>query len=554
VDVDRSSRVRYALRAGLLLTLLAAAAAGPVAQGVGATASGPSLIGHQTTKPWTGVQHGQHLIHRAPPAIAVPTGQRATTSSAQSTRAPANLFTSGPVPTISASTIFAGMNEVNGGTAPPDTQNAAVGSHVYEGVNHAYRLLANSGSVLQTISFANFFGRSGFLYDPRVFYDRTGSNSRVYMLALEMEGTNDSNGVAKIWLAVSRSSEPTSFAASNWCRYGINAKYQAGTANSSWADFTSIGFTPTTVALSSNQELWGGGFTYDVIRTYQKSQLANNAAGCPSITSTNFRGSSTVDDGNAWTITPVDTYTAPSSFTGVSKPIYFVNTEVQPTKVYRVWRIANLGTSSPTFTYVRVAGSFQFSRPADSPQPGGGTTYRLATGFDQILQVAGLGNQITAAHGTGCQFTSGTATESCVRVVRFTVGQGSTGMTASLSRQDLFGGGDNVFFYHPSVAVNNSGTTGIGFQYSGANYYLSAGYALRSSSASAFSTAGLRGGTCTDTTDYQSGTEWNKVRTGDYTAAQTDPDDLSTFWFAGERAMSINSVCQWQTIIGAITP
>jgi hypothetical protein len=555
--MDVSVRIRRLARALVLaLLVVVTASAGSVAKGVTAMA-GPSFVGRETTRPWTAPQVRRRPIHRPAPVGRAPVDLRAKSVGAP-VGAAGRSSPSRPVPAAASVTVFNGMNEVNGGTYPPDTQLAAVGTHVYEGVNQAYRIMTNAGATLQTMNFRTFFGSTGFVYDPRVFYDRTGSFPRVYMMALEMDGTSDANGVAKIWLAVSRSPQPTSLNASNWCRYGINAKFQAGTSNSSWVDFAGIGFGTNSIAISGNQYRWpsaGEAFTFDVIRTYRKNVVANNAAACPSITASNFRGSATAGDGNAFTITPTDHYTAPSSFTGQSNPIYFVNNESQPTNVYRVWRIANLTSANPSFTFVRVGGNFTFSLPHDSPQPGGGTTYRLATGFDQILQVAGLGNQLTSVQGTGCQFTGGTATESCVRVVRFNVGQNTSGqMTASIGRQDTFGGGDNVFFYHPSVAVNNAGTTGVAYQYSASNFYLSTGYALRTSSASAFTIGGLAGGTCTDTADYQASPEWNKVRTGDYTGAQTDPDDQTSFWFAGERANTINGTCQWQTVIGSVTP
>jgi hypothetical protein len=563
-------RVRVRVVVGLGVVLLGAVLAGQTSPAVGAAsvpplgraANVPTGITRQTTAPLASPQVRVSDRAGVPPSGRPPAGWLGADASAD--RGSGSTATSadsqGPVATITpaapASVVtFGGLTRVSAGTYPPDTQVGAVGSHVIEGANHAYRLLSNSGTVLSTMSFDTFFGQPGnaFLYDPRVFYDRTGSRKRFYVLALEREGSSDADGVSRIWLGVSRSSEPTSLASNQWCRYGINAKFQAGTADSSWLDFAGIGFGPNTVAISGNQYRWAtgeaGGFTYDVVRVWDKNVLTNNSASCPSISSWSFKGSATAGDGNAYTIQPTQEYTAPTSFSGQANPIYFVNTEAPPTSVYRVWRIANIATGTPTFTYVRATGNYTFSGPPDSPQKGA-TGVRLATGFGQVLQVASVGNRLTAVHATKC-FTSA----SCVRAVRFTVGQNTTGaMTASVTQQSTFGGGDGVFYYHPSVALNNAYTTAIAFQYSSANSYLSTGYALKAETATSYSAGTLNAGTCTDFADYQADPEWNKVRTGDYTGAQTDPDDVTSFWLAGERAAVVNGTCQWATTIGSITP
>jgi hypothetical protein len=44
------------------------------------------------------------------------------------------------------------------------------------------------------------------------------------------------------------------------------------------------------------------------------------------------------------------------------------------------------------------------------------------------------------------------------------------------------------------------------------------------------------------------------ARSGDYSGAQTDPSNLSSFWLAGEQAVTISGACQWRTRIGSLVP
>ena len=47
---------------------------------------------------------------------------------------------------------------------------------------------------------------------------------------------------------------------------------------------------------------------------------------------------------------------------------------------------------------------------------------QIDTGDNRVMQVAGLGDTLSAVHTVACQFTAGTKPESCVRLLRFGVG------------------------------------------------------------------------------------------------------------------------------------
>ena len=64
-----------------------------------------------------------------------------------------------------------------------------------------------------------------------------------------------------------------------------------------------------------------------------------------------------------------------------------------------------------------------------------------------------------------------------------------------------------------------------------------------------------RSGTCAQTFLYPGDT---LTRTGDYMGAQVNPNDQTSFWFAGERATKLGGLCQanseWDTRIVQVTP
>jgi hypothetical protein len=154
-------------------------------------------------------------------------------------------------------------------------------------------------------------------------------------------------------------------------------------------------------------------------------------------------------------------------------------------------------------------------------------------------------------HTTSCNFTGGTPAEACVRYVRVTVFPSSTSAWNYGFDQELVsGGGNRTFHFMPSVAVNNSGQTAISFQTSSATSFLSSSWGLKNLAATSFTASGYTTGTCALPPSLNS----TSARTGDYSGAQMNPADLTSFWLAGERARFINGVCRWSTQIIKLVP
>ena len=463
---------------------------------------------------------------------------------------------SGPQPLASdIVTSFVGLNRpgaVNNGFVffPPDTIVGKSVTRVLEATNSALRLFTNTGGVLATRNLNAFFsvvpaGSSGLLFDPKVYFDRNAVNRRFYVVALERRVAPN---VSRIHLAISRSPEPGSLAAANWCRYAIDGRRNVGTANESWADYPGLGVGADALVISANNFRFSNStFTFAIVRAFRKLVAANNAAGCPAIPFFTFRPSATIGNGSVFTLQPVQHYTSPSSFAGTANPAYLVNTIFGSSNIYRVWRVRNVAGAASLQGPTDVAGGFVYGIQPDAPQGGGPL---LSTGDNRVTQAAAIGNALRAVHGTLCNVGGG-LTESCVRHVRITVGQSAGGaLTAGISgapEQGTFGF-PNEFYFWPGVAVNNEEQIILPFHFANSSLTggrLSSWWTMKALGSPPEPILPITSGTCSQTLSN---------RTGDYIGAQTDPTDFHRFFLAGERATVIGGACQWETRIIGVNP
>ena len=285
------------------------------------------------------------------------------------------------------------------------------------------------------------------------------------------------------------------------------------------------------------------------MRVLNKLIAANNAgtdpATCPQLPVSTFQPSGVLGDGGVFSLQPAQQYTSPSSFAGTSNPVYLVNSifglSNGSSNAYRVWRVRNLAPM--TLQVTGLVGNFVNSIPPNAPQQG--SAVLLDTGDTRVSQVAGRGNLISAVHGTGC-VVGGPPTVSCVRHMRFIVGQSAAGaFTAAIDDQITFGfppvAGTGTFIFWPGVAVNNVGQTAIAYHRNRNHLgtrFLSSFVTLRTGVANS-APFYITSGTCAQST----------TSTAASMGAQTDPSDFMSFWLAGERAIPLTGTCKWQTQI-----
>ena len=429
---------------------------------------------------------------------------------------------------------------------PPDTTLAKSGFRLLQGTNSALRLFTPTGGVLATRDLNTFFDAAlsdGMLFDPKVLFDGGDpKNRRLYVAALQFSRRPR---VSVLWLAVSRQSNPGDLEPASWCRYRIDAIREPGTAGATWADHTGLGVGLDALVVTTNQYRFSdNGFTFPIVRALDKRSLAANASACPALTSYLFQAGTTAGDRNAFSLQPVAHLTRPTSPRGAANPAYLVSTARAPAKTYRVWRLSNLAGGSPKLEVVDRQGTFTYDIPPNAPQPGGGPP--LQTGDHRIVQAVAVGDTLWAAHTTLCTIGgSGGANASCIRLLSFQAGTGAP-FAASLVQQLTFAGGPGVFYWMPGIAVTLSGQTAVAFQGSSPAAFLGAYWTLKAPAAPSFPAAqALGAGACAQTI---------ADRTGDYLGVLTNPNDLASFWLAGERTGVVEGSCVWQTRIAQVAP
>ncbi|MFN7963073.1 MAG: hypothetical protein U0002_17565 [Thermoanaerobaculia bacterium] len=442
---------------------------------------------------------------------------------------------------------FAGIDLVqpfNFGVEPPDSTVAANAGRVLEATNAGIRLTRDDGTNPLSATLQEFFGEppfpAAFLFDPRVFFDRNALNRRFFLAVLERDSL-----ARQSWLhlAVSRSDRPAALDAASWCRYKIDFRDQRPdpvNPDVGWADFPQLGVGADALLVATNQWgfTFGSGIAY--LRVFHKLILEDNAAACPGSPMYSFVPAQVSGNINDFTLSPVQHYSAPASFPGHQNPAYVVSNLTFQNTLYRVWRVSNVASGNPTLDLASLHGSFYDLAP-DAAQAG--SSQGLDTLVPWISQAAGVGNAVWATHSTVCNVGGG-ANESCIRVLRFEVGQAADGSpTATLSQELTFGGtSDGVSLWMPGLAVNQAERTLVSFHTSSPASNLSVWYTTKGLLEPSYaSPTSVSDGTCPGLN--------NGRRNGDYVTAFTDPD-FTNFWVAGERSVELlPEFCEWQTWI-----
>jgi hypothetical protein len=252
----------------------------------------------------------------------------------------------------------------------------------------------------------------------------------------------------------------------------FDGRHNVGTADVSWADFPQVGAGRDSFSFNTNQfRFTDNGFTFAVVRVWNKNVASNNSTSCPRVPRFTFQPASTAGDFSRFTIKAAQHYTSPSSFTGTTNPAYYLSTTRGAGDQYHVFRVRNVAGVSPTLTEIAVTGA-GYSFPPNGGQPSGSIV--IDSGDNRVTQVSGIGNNITGEFTTACNFTPGTPNESCTLTPRVVVGQDAAGgITATIAENPFEGLGDGTFVHHASVATNSALQSGGTWLFNGASNNLS---------------------------------------------------------------------------------
>ena len=286
----------------------------------------------------------------------------------------------------------------------------------------------------------------------------------------------------------------------------------------------------------------------------RKDLVTNNATSCPAFSSSIFllpiQLTGTVGGNlSMGHVHPAVHYTLPSSFATTTNPVYMVSTVVPPSSTYKVWRVKNAATGNPTVSVLSLSAGNVYEMPTGARQPTGGVAV-LDINDARIMQVTAVGDTLWATHQTVCDQPDEVSpfNKPCVRAMRFSVGETNNSMTAAIQHDVTFASPEfsaDLAYYMPGIAVNSSQQTAISFLASSPIMYQSAAWTLKYSLDQVYAAATVfAAGSCAR----------SKPKVGDYVGAHTNPNDLVSFWLAGEAAALSGQGCNWRTQVIQVTP
>jgi hypothetical protein len=417
---------------------------------------------------------------------------------------------------------FAGLDDIPSvGSStmkiPPDTDGAVGLTKILEGLNNNYRVLDKAtGAVLSTTSIAAFWAPTGFsttVVDPRTLYDPY--NDRWIVCAV----ANPAQAGSSILLGLSQTGDPEGA----YSLYAIDAD----PADTTWADFPSIGFSQSWIGINVNRIKLGGSTGFDsecLVVDY------------PSLRAGTFAGTMFLKGGVS--------ISAPCATYSPTEPTLYLPTHISSTSgTYRLDRISG-PSGAPTYligvsrnrglTWTQPSGMIL---PQAAPLAGTSAcapTCKIETQDAQIYSAPVFRDgsiyyaQTVAPMGTplhtAVQWTRLNASTELVQ---------DGGRIEDPAATSTNGG---KWYAYPHLAVNGCGDLIVGYSQFSSAQYAAAGYSFRFGTDSP--------GTLRDPVIAKSGEDYyhktfaanGRNRWGDYSKAQVDPSDDVSLWVLDEYA------------------
>ncbi len=452
-----------------------------------------------------------------------PAADENSTVTSQRTNAPSSPTVASPSP----ATSYIGHSDVpKVGTGniviPPDTTGAVGTAKIVTSLNNNFVIHTKStGAQLSAVSQDTFWTPAGTVgpFDPRIVYDPY--NSRWIVAAV----SNAQTATSSILIGISNTSDPSGA----FTLFRIDAD----AANTTWADFPTLGFNRNWVSVNVNMIVTSSGaFSTGKNLVVDYAQLRAGT----------FSGS--LFSGSGFTTSPALTYSitennlyAPthlSSAGGTYRVDVIAGTP--PTPTYTIG--ATLTRTGGGWTQPNVGGSIQIlpqAAPISGASSCGPTPCRLETQDSQIRSNPVFRNgSIYYAQTIG--LPAGTMTRTVVQWTRLTA---ATGVFADGGRIDdptatQTNGGK--WYAYPSIAVNANNDVMLGWSQFASNQPAAAGYNYRFHSDAP--------GLMRDPLIYKAGEDYyNKTfgggrnRFGDYSVTQVDPSNDLDLWTLQQYSM-----------------
>ena len=458
--------------------------------------------------PPVGIEMPEGEGYVEPDAAAPPSSLRVSTLQSTQAVSPAALLS------------FAGLDDIAriGTTTiviPPDTDGAVGLTKIMEGLNNNYRILdKSSGNVSSTVSITTFWsatGRSGF-FDPKMLYDPY--HDRWIVCALSDAQTANSS----ILVGISTSGDPSG----SW----FLTSFDVDATNTNWADFPTIGFDQSWVAINVNLYPNAGGGPVG-----SECLVLDH----PSMLSGVFHG--TMITGTGFCSSPCATYSA-------SETTLYVPTHLSSSSgTYRVDLVTGTPPAAPVYTVGAThSRGLTWSIPGGNqlPQP---APVSGASACSPPCKIEAQDPQIRSTpvfrNGsiwyTQTVIPTGASQHTAVQWTKLDAGTAMVQDGGRIEDPSATATNGGKWYAYPHVAVNSCGDAIVGFSQFSSAQFASAGHAFRYAADPA--------GTMRDPVIDKPGEDYyhkdfgsGRNRWGDYSKAQVDPADDVGLWVLDEYA------------------
>lgn len=462
---------------------------------------------------------------------------------------------------------FDGMNASQSGCGclPPDTHGDVGPSHYIQNVNSSIKIFDKSGNALNGVNgttYNSFFSPMGSgtpcgngqnQGDGFVFYDHLADRWVISDFAFPDNGNTNYQCIG-----VSKTNDPVS---GGWWLYAL----QVDPTHPTWiGDYPKFGLWPDAYYLSVN--LFDANSDFQGVRVYALPRAAMlNGTGAPTTVGAVSFPVSPANLGDAYSLVPATFRTGSSPPAGTPEYFMAINSSTSAgtveNKVF-VWQFhvdfatpANstfgVGAGHTPNGAITVNGFVDaFSSTTTQLVPQTGTNVELDTLGDKLMTPLVYQN----LNGTESLWVSHTVNNNeggtgptAIRWYQFNV-TGGTIPATPVQQQSFNNGGDGLWRFMPSIAVDSLGNMALNYSTSSASTNPAIKYAGRLINDPP-NTLGQGEATLIQGAGHQTDASG---RWGDYSAISVDPSDNTSFWLTNEY-YSTTSVASWNTRIGKFT-
>lgn len=321
----------------------------------------------------------------------------------------------------------------NSGWFPPDTILAVGQTHVVEAVNSGFAIYSVPGNTVEGYkTFDSFMhkptGWQGFMFDPRVIYDPT--HNRFLMLIL---GKDDANKKSYVWIAVSRTSDPTD----GWCRWRWDRTRGSG-SNTQWLDYAGLGADKWGVYMTGNYFGFSSGFTTAQIHSVNPDIFKSDCTGA-----TNgwvFTNLTWPSGGSAFSLQPALPHSINSD-----EQTFFVNTFSGSGDKALLWKLSGPRAAGPSLTRIEIPTARYDAIGNNVDQPG--STTDIDGGDARVMNAVYTQKRVFLTLTDDVQNDGSAAGWRTVRI---------NASNNTREWQHLLWGGTGRYYFYPAVTICGS--------------------------------------------------------------------------------------------------